>query len=79
MNGKYNEIMDLPHHVSGTRPQMAMSDRAVHHRSDHEGTQLDYRVLNEAVSAVRSDIPLGTAWEKRIEEDFESGKGMRKK
>ena len=28
MNSKYNEIMDLPHHVSKTRPQMAMSDRA---------------------------------------------------
>ena len=25
---KYNEIMDLPHHVSKTRPQMPMSDRA---------------------------------------------------
>ena len=28
MNGKYNEIMRLPHHVSKTRPQMPMSDRA---------------------------------------------------
>ena len=28
MNGKYNEIMELPHHVSKTRPQMPMSDRA---------------------------------------------------
>ena len=28
MNSKYNEIMDLPHHVSKTRPQMAMSDCA---------------------------------------------------
>ena len=28
MNSKYNEIMDLPHHVSKTRPQMPMSDRA---------------------------------------------------
>lgn len=25
---KYDEIMGLPHHVSGTRPQMPMSDRA---------------------------------------------------
>ena len=50
MNNKYNEIMDLPHHVSGTRPQMPMSDRAVNHRSDHEGTQLDYRVLSEAAN-----------------------------
>ena len=28
MNSKYNEIMDLPHHVSKTRPQMPTSDRA---------------------------------------------------
>ena len=28
MNRKYNEIMGLPPHVSKTRPQMPMSDRA---------------------------------------------------
>ena len=28
MNGKYDKIMELPHHVSKTRPQMPMSDRA---------------------------------------------------
>ena len=28
MNRKYNEIMGLPHHVSKTRPQMPMPDRA---------------------------------------------------
>ena len=28
MNSKYDEIMDLTHHVSKTRPQMPMSDRA---------------------------------------------------
>ena len=28
MNGKYDEIMGLPRHVSKTRPQMPMSDRA---------------------------------------------------
>ena len=28
MNGKYDEIMGLPHHVSKTRPQVPMSDRA---------------------------------------------------
>ena len=28
MNNRYNEIINLPHHVSKTRPQMPMSDRA---------------------------------------------------
>ena len=28
MNNRYDEIINLPHHVSKTRPQMPMSDRA---------------------------------------------------
>ena len=28
MNNRYNEIINLPHHVSATRPQMSMIDRA---------------------------------------------------
>ncbi len=28
MNAKYRDIINLPHHVSKTRPQMPMSDRA---------------------------------------------------
>lgn len=28
MNNRYNEIINLPHHVSKTRPQMPMLDRA---------------------------------------------------
>ena len=28
MNNRYDEIMELPHHVSKTRPQMPLSDRA---------------------------------------------------
>ena len=28
MNNRYNEIINRPHHVSKTRPQMPMSDRA---------------------------------------------------
>ena len=64
MNNKYNEIKDLPHHVSGTRPQMPMSDRAVNHRSDHEGTQLDYRVLSEAVCRCPKRQTFGYGWEK---------------
>lgn len=28
MKGKYNDIIDLPHHVSTKRPRMSMQDRA---------------------------------------------------
>lgn len=28
MSGRYDDILDLPHHVSATRPQMSMADRA---------------------------------------------------
>ena len=28
MNNRYDKIINLPHHVSKTRPQMPMSDRA---------------------------------------------------
>ena len=27
-NNQYNDIIDLPHHVSATRPRMSMIDRA---------------------------------------------------
>ena len=54
------------------------ADRAVNYHSDHEGTQLNYEVLSEAVSAVRCSVPLGTDWKKRIDEDFNSRKDGRK-
>ena len=54
------------------------ADRAVNYHSDHEGTQLNYEVLSEAVSAVRCSVPLATNWKKRIDEDFNSRKDGRK-
>ena len=54
------------------------ADRAVNYLSDREGTQLNYEVLSEAVSAVRCSVPLGTNWKKRIDEDFNSRKDGRK-
>ena len=54
------------------------ADRAVNYHSDHEGTQLNYEVLSEAVSAVRCSVPLGTNWKNRIDEYFNSRKDGRK-
>lgn len=50
------------------------ADRAVNYHSDHQGTQLNYEVLSEAVSTVRSSATLGTEWKKRIDEDYEARK-----
>ncbi len=54
-------------------------DRAVNYHSDHEGTQLNYEVLNDAIYAVRSSAPLSADWKKRIDEDYEKrGRGRKK-
>lgn len=50
------------------------ADRTVDYHADREGTQLNYEVLSEAVSAVRCSAPLGTAWKARIDEDFRARK-----
>ena len=50
------------------------ADRAVDYHTDRAGTQLNYEVLSEAVSAVRCSAPLGTAWKARIDEDFRARK-----
>ena len=55
------------------------ADRAVNYNSDSEGTQLNYEVLSEAISAVRSSAPLSADWKSRIDEDYEKrGKGRKK-
>lgn len=46
-------------------------DRAVDYHSDSEGTQLNYEVLSEAISAVRGSRPLSAKWKSRIDEDYE--------
>lgn len=50
------------------------ADRAVNYHADRTGTQLNYEVLSEAVSAVRCSAPLGAAWKERIDEDFRARK-----
>ena len=55
------------------------ADRAVNYNSDSAGTQLNYEVLNDAISAVRSSAPLGADWKSRIDEDYEKrGKGEKR-
>ena len=53
------------------------ADRAANFHSDSAGTQLNYDVLSDAVSAVRTSRPLGSAWKARIDEDYERRKGNR--
>ena len=45
-------------------------DRAANYHSDSQGTQLNFEVLSEAISAVRCSASLGADWKKRIDEDF---------
>ena len=48
------------------------SDMAVNYNSDSEGTALNYEVLNETISHIRTcSSPLKKDWKKRIEEDFQ--------
>lgn len=53
-------------------------DHAVNYRSDSEGTQLNYKVLSDAICSVRCSVPLSADWKKRIDEDYEK-RGKRRK
>ncbi len=53
-------------------------DRAVNYNSDSEGTQLNYEVLSEAISAVRCNATLGTDWKERIDKDYKK-RGKKRK
>ena len=48
------------------------ADRAVNYHADTIGTQLNYEVLSDAISAVRCNAPLGADWKKRIDADFKT-------
>ena len=52
-------------------------DRAVNFHNDSMGQQLNYQVVSEAVSCLRSRAPLSREWKGRIEEDFRSRKSKR--
>ena len=48
------------------------ADRAVDYRSDAAGTQLNFEVLSETISRVRSKQALSADWKERIVEDYEN-------
>ena len=54
------------------------ADRAVNYHSDGAGTQLNYEVLSDAISAVRCSAPLSSGWKTRIDEDFKRRKKGRR-
>mgnify|MGYP003293555361 CR=1 FL=1 len=49
-------------------------DMAVNYHCDSEGTQLNYAVVCDAISSVRSNRPLSASWKSRIDEDFKKRK-----
>ena len=55
------------------------ADRAVSFQCDSAGTQLNYEVLDQAISCVRASAPLSASWSKPIQENLEKGKKSRKK
>lgn len=46
------------------------ADRAVNYHADSKGTKLNYEVLSEAISTVRTSSYLDDSWKKKIDEDF---------
>lgn len=53
------------------------SDRAVNYHADRAGTRLNYQVLSETVSYVRTGAPIPANWKQRIEADFKQRKADR--
>ena len=54
-------------------------DRAVTYHSDSVGTLLNYAVMSDAISSVRSSRPLSADWKRKIDEDFKKRKKGRTK
>lgn len=53
-------------------------DRAVNYHADPEGTRLNYEVVSDAVSQLRSNTaPMTASWKRRIEADFKCRKKRR--
>ena len=54
-------------------------DRAANYNCDSEGTALNYEVLSDAISSLRSNAPLRNKWKSRIDEDFKNRRPDNKK
>ncbi|MGD9568334.1 MAG: hypothetical protein AB7V48_08405 [Sedimentibacter sp.] len=52
-------------------------DRAVNFCCDHAGTELNYKVVSEAVSCFRQGKKVDSSWKQEIEEDY-SKRGKRR-
>ncbi len=50
------------------------ADRAVNYHSDAAGTQLNYAVLNETISKVRSCENIASDWKQEIDQDYQKRK-----
>ena len=46
------------------------SDRAVNYNCDSEGTKLNYEAMNDAITTLRCNAPLGNDWKKKVEADY---------
>lgn len=52
-------------------------DRAANYHADSEGTRLNYKVLSQAISNMRSNHVVSEDWKERIEEDFKKRGGSK--
>ena len=54
------------------------ADRAVNYKCDEAGTALNYEVISEAITSVRtSAAPLSADWKKKIDADYKKRGGKR--
>jgi hypothetical protein len=47
------------------------ADRAVNYHADSAGTKLNYEVVSEAASCLRTSCPLDGTWKERIDRDYQ--------
>jgi len=70
MSGQYDDIINLPHHVSSKRPQMSMEDRAAQFSPFAALTGYD-AAIKETGRLTDSQIELGEETLKHLNEQFQ--------